>query len=226
MKPGLAAARRKSTDGGDQPALWRLAVDRMGGVAALVQAVVPTAVFAILTTMAGLFAAAVAAFVVSASLVVWQVVRRRRTRGALIGLAMVTVSLLIALGLGDAKDYYAVGIWSSLGNAVAGLGSVLVRRPLAGYVWGWVLGHGGRWRSTEAAVRAYSWATLIGAAVNVARFAVQGMLYHAGSVDWLAVARMVMGWPLGVASLVAVYPLVRKAAGAVHAAGAGEPRHS
>lgn len=212
-----AGGQAVNSTGSPQPVLWRMAIERLGGVAAMVQAVVPTAVFAVLTATAGLRPAAVAAFVVSASLVFWQFARGRRTRGALIGLAMVTVSLLIALGMGDAKNYYVVGIWMSLGNAVAGLGSVLVRRPLDGYVWGWALGHGRSWRSTEAAVRAYSVATLVGASVNGARFGVQETLYHLGSIDWLAVTRVAMGWPLGVITLLAVYPLIRKAVGAAHA---------
>ncbi|MGL6234191.1 MAG: DUF3159 domain-containing protein [Segniliparus sp.] len=207
----------------DSAAPWRVAADRLGGAPALVQAVAPTAVFAVVSATAGLAPAAVAAAGAGIAVVAGRAALGLPARPALLGLVLLVVSLCLALNTGKAEDFYAIGIWTSLGVAVAGLASIAARRPLMGYLWGWALGHGLAWRRADEAVRAFSWATGATVLVHLARFAVQQSLYRAGHVGWLAAARLVMGWPLTVAVLVAVYPLIVRADNAIRRSGADGP---
>ena len=45
------------------------------------------------------------------------------------------------LRVGESKGYFLLGIWSSLFWATVFAVSVLIRRPVVGYIWGWVNGH-------------------------------------------------------------------------------------
>jgi hypothetical protein len=102
---------------------------------------------------------------------------------------------------------------------------VLIRRPLVGYVWGWVNGRDRAWRKVRKAVVAFDVATVTWVAVFGARFVVQNHLYDADQTGLLGVARIAMGWPLtGVAALV-TYLAIRIAQRALHeqeAAGAAQ----
>lgn len=208
----------KSETASSDAALWRVLVRRLGGAAAILHAAFPTAVFAVLAPEAGLLVASVAALGTSLAIVCFQIAMGRTARGALIGAASVGVALLVAWGMGDARGYFVIGIWRSLLAAIAGTVSILMRWPLAGCAWGWLLDHGTHWRSVPPAFLAYVLMTFSGVLAN-ARFVVQQDLYDTDSLSALAAARVLMGWPLGVLLIVIAYPLLRRAHHAMRVAG-------
>ena len=106
---------------------------------------------------------------------------------------------------------------SLLWAAVFGL-SILIRRPVVGYIWSGVNGHGYRWRTVRRAVVAFDIATLTWVAVFGARFLVQHHLYDADQTGWLAAARIAMGWPLTAVAALVTYFAIKAAQKAVHAA--------
>jgi len=59
--------------------------------------------------------------------------------------------------------------------------------------------------------------------VFVARFGVQGLLYHAGRTGWLGVARIAMGWPLTAVAAAATYLAIKSAQHALRPTGVREP---
>jgi hypothetical protein len=89
--------------------------------------------------------------------------------------------------------------------------SVLIRRPVVGYIWRWFGGHDDGWRDVRRAVCAFDVATLTWMLVFGARFAVQRLLYDADQTGWLVVARIAMGWPLAAASAVVTYLAIKAA---------------
>ena len=134
------------------------------------------------------------------------------------GFIGVGICALIAWLVGAAKGYFLLGIWMSLvWAAVFGL-SILIRRPVVGYIWSWVNGHGYRWRTVRRAVVAFDIATLTWVAVFGARFLVQHHLYDADQTGWLAAARIAMGWPLTAVAALVTYFAIKAAQRAVHAA--------
>ena len=137
---------------------------------------------------------------------------------AVSGFIGVGISVAIAYLVGQSKGYFLLGIWSSLLYAAVFAGSVLIRRPIVGYIWGWVKEHDTSWRQVRKAVWAYDIATLIWVVVFLSRFVVQHYLYDMDQTGWLGFARIAMGWPLTVLAALSMYFPIRVAQRAVHEA--------
>jgi hypothetical protein len=172
-------------------------LDQLGGLSGLIATVIPVLVLVPVNARWGLAAALWSAVGVSVLIFLWRLVRRETVMPAVSGLLGVGVCALIAWFTGDAKGYFAYGIWYSLVAGIAFVISVLVRWPLVGLIWKGVNGDPRRWRTNRTAVRAYTVATLAWAVVFFARFIVQQWLYgQDDSVGALGVARILMGLPL------------------------------
>ena len=198
---------------------------QMGGVSGLIYSALPVAVLVPVSTAVGLLPAILAALGVAAAILIWRLVRRDSVQPAITGFVGVGISGLIAWLVGASKGYFLLGIWTSLIWATVFAVSVLIRRPIVGYVWSWVNGHDRGWRKSRRAVLAFDLATLTWVAVFGARFMVQHHLYDADKTGWLGVARIAMGWPLTAVAAVITYLAIRAAQRAMHAdhAAAGHP---
>ena len=190
---------------------------QMGGVSGLIYSALPVAVLVPMNTAFGLLPALAAALGVAAAILVWRLVRKDSIQPALAGFFGVGVSALIAWLVGASKGYFLLGIWTSLLWAVVFGLSVLIRRPVVGYIWSWVNGHDRAWRRSRRAVLAFDAATLVWVAVFGARFIVQHHLYDADKTGWLGVARIAMGWPLTAVAALVTYLAIRAAQRALHA---------
>ena len=178
-------------------------LDQMGGISGLIYSSLPVLVFVPVSTKFGLMPAIWAALGVAALVLVWRLIRRETVQPAISGFIGVGISALIAWWLGESRGYFAYGIWMSLVYAADFTVSIVIRRPLVGYAWGWFSGHGRDWRSVRRAVLAFDVATFAWAIVFASRFVVQRHLYDADDVGMLGVARIAMGWPLtGVAAVI------------------------
>jgi hypothetical protein len=190
---------------------------QMGGVSGLIYSALPVAVLVPMNTAFGLVPAILSALGVAAAILVWRLYRRDSVRPALAGFLGVGLSSLIAWIVGESKGYFLLGIWMSLFWASVFALSVLLRRPVVGYVWSWVNGHDRSWRRSRRALLAFDLATLTWVAVFGARFVVQHRLYDADETGWLGVARIAMGWPLAALGALVTYLAIRAAQRAVHA---------
>ncbi|BBY32080.1 hypothetical protein BST33_15990 [Mycolicibacter minnesotensis] len=204
-------------------------LEQIGGVAGLIYSSLPIVVFVPASNLFGLKVAVLAALGVAAAVLVWRLFRRQSTQPAISGFFGVAVCALIAYRMGDSKAYFLLGIWTSLVWAVVFAASVVIRRPLVGYVWSWASGQTQAWREVRTAVYAYDLATLTWVVVFGSRFVVQRLLYDADQTGWLGVARIAMGWPLTAVAAVVTYlavKYVQRALDAVPAAAApqDEPR--
>jgi hypothetical protein len=189
----------------------------MGGISGLIYSSVPVLVFVPISSLAGLMPAIIAALAVAALILVWRLVRRESAQPAISGFMGVGICALIAYLVGESKGYFLYGIWMSLLWAVAFLVSVLIRRPLVGYIWSWVNGHDRGWRGVRRAVLVFDIATITWVLVFASRFIVQRHLYDADETGWLAAARIAMGWPLTAVAALATYLAIRSAQRALHA---------
>jgi hypothetical protein len=200
----------------------RALLEQMGGISGLIYSSLPVLVFVPVSSLAGLMPAIGAALGVATLILVWRLIRKDSLQPAFSGFFAVGVSALIAYLVGESKGYFLLGIWSSLLYAAVFALSVLIRRPVVGYVWGWVNGRDRGWRKVRKAVFAFDIATVVWVAVFGARFVVQNHLYDADQTGLLGVARIAMGWPLtGVAALV-TYLAIRTAQRALHEQEAAE----
>ncbi len=203
--------------------LNRTPADRMmqqlGGVAGIVYSSLPVLVFVGTSRLLGLAAASGAAIGVATLILLWRLVRRESVQPAVSGLIGVAVCVVIAYLLGESKGYFLLGIWTSLIYAALFAVSIVIRRPVVGYIWSWLHGHDRGWRNVRRAVYAFDVATLTWVVVFAARFIVQRVLYDTNHTGWLVVARIGMGWPLAAVAALATFLAIRTAQRALDASG-------
>jgi hypothetical protein len=185
-------------------------LQQMGGVSGLIYASLPSLVFVIADAAAGLHVAVALAVACGVAIAVLRLLRKESVQPAVSGLLGVAIAAFIAYQTGSAKDYFLVGIWASFVLAVVFFGSVLLRRPLVGVIWGLLSSNGQAWRSDKRSRFGYDIATFALTAVFAARFVVQNWLYGEDATGWLAFARIAMGHPLTAVALVVVVWAVRR----------------
>ncbi|PEG36505.1 hypothetical protein CQY20_18690 [Mycolicibacterium agri] len=190
----------------------------MGGISGMIHSSLPVVVFVPVSSLFGLMPAIISAVGVAALVLVWRLARKETAQPAVSGFIGVAFCALIAYVLGESKGYFLWGIWVSLFWAVVFLISVLIRRPVVGYIWNWVHTHDSRWREVRRAVLAFDLATMTWVLVFASRFVVQRHLYDADETGWLGVARIAMGWPLTALAALVTYLAIRSAQRAIHAA--------
>ena len=190
---------------------------QMGGVSGLIYSALPVVIIVPVSTAFGLLPAICAALGVAAAILLWRLFRRDSVRPAIAGFLGVGISALIAWLVGASKGYFLLGIWVSLFWATVFAISVLIRRPIVGYVWSKVNGHDRSWRQSRRAMLAFDGATLIWVVVFGARYVVQNHLYDADQTGWLGVARIAMGLPLAAVGAMVTYLAIRAAQRELHA---------
>lgn len=195
---------------------------QLGGISGLIYSSLPVVVFVPVSSLFGLVPAIVAALGVAALILVWRLARRGSIQPAISGFFGVGICAAIAYVVGESKAYFLLGIWMSLFWSCVFALSVLIRRPVVGYVWGWVNEQDRHWRRSRRAVFAFDAATLVWVLVFAARFVVQHELYDADQTGWLGVARIAMGWPLTALAALVTYLAIRFAQRAMRAPAAAE----
>lgn len=187
-------------------------LDQWGGTAGMIYMTLPVVAFVIANSLLGVGGAVVTAVGIALVITAVRLVRKEPLAPALNGLTGVAVAAGISWWTGSAKNYFLLGIWLSLAATILFVGSVLIRRPLAGMVWNAIRGRDNAWRLDKTSRHYYDVATLALAAVFAARFVVQKWLYDSDEAGWLGVAKIAMGYPLlGLALLVVVWAARRSA---------------
>ena len=182
----------------------------IGGVRGMIDSSLPAVVFVIANAIAGLREAVTAAIAVGVVIFLLRIVRREPVTQAFYGFIAVAVAAYLAARTGKAQAFFLPGIALNAIYGTVGLLSLIVGRPLAGYVIAALDTRYEHWRSDRPLRRAAFLATLTWTAVFALRVVVQGLLYLAGSTGWLAVAKIGMGWPLwGIALTITLWLLRR-----------------
>ena len=214
MEPAEGGAGEQDVD--LRETLRQQVIAGIGGWTGALITAIPTAVFIVVNVLASLRTAILAAVGAAVLLAGYRLIRRQSVQQALTGLFGVVVAAVIAARTGQARGYFLVGIWTSFAYAVPFGVSILVRRPLVGLGWEFVdptpaAPGDPPWYRRRPLLRAYTWATLAGTLVFLARGGVQAALYHRNSTGWLAFARIAMGYPLFLAAAGISVLVVRRA---------------
>lgn len=198
------------------PTPWSLAhvedhpwLRALGGRRGLVDGAVAPIVFVAVNAVLGLttYAPQALTWAIAASTTTalgMLLVRSRRGEsmgGGLRGLAGLAVAIGFAAWTGQARDFFLPGIYVDAAYAMAFAGSAFVGRPLVGYVYASLFRMGRTWRSHRRLRRTLTAATHGWAAVCGLRTLVQVLLYRADQPELLAVAKLLLGWPLTVTAL-------------------------
>ncbi len=200
------------TDGNGQR--WRnvasAMLERSGGISGMVAAAVPTIVFVVGNGLSSLYPALLATAAAAVLIFGWRLARRQPLRQALAGLLIAGVCAALAAYTGQAKGFFLATVLLPALGVVVCVGSVLARRPLAGYLVNRIAGGQAGWRKDRRLLRIYSGTTLLSAAVNVVSFGLQTALYRANQTAWLAAFHILTG-PLWAAITITTVMLARRA---------------
>jgi len=186
-------------------ALWQA----VGKTRGLVESLAPGLGFLITFTVTGELVLSVAAPVsLAVVFILVRLVQRTPLMPAVAGLIGIGASAGVALWSGRAEDNFVLGfVVNALWLAVL-LISLLVRRPILGYLAGALAGDAA-WRSQPGTLRIAMVATVLWVGLFGLRLLVQVPLYLSASIGALAAAKLVMGLPLYAAWLWVTWLLYR-----------------
>src|SRR3954453_5047370 len=168
----------------------------LGGRRGVIDASTPGVTLVIVDTFAPLGWAIVAALGAAAAVAVLRRLRGEPLRQAAMGLLGLAGGAGLAAVTGNAKTYFLPGILLNAGYAVLTVGSIVIGRPLLGYVAAMIDRGYSHWQEDPGLRRAATMATAMWAVVFALRASVQGYLYAHDHVHWLAPVRLGMGLPL------------------------------
>ncbi len=146
--------------------------EAVGGPRGIIDSTIPTVAFVAVNAEAGLYAGIGFAIASAVALVVYRLARREPVQQAFSGLFAVGVAAFVASRTGSAEGYFLPSIAKNAVFTAIALGSVLARRPLAGYVMAALDDRYRQWRHHPDMRRAAAWATFVWVAVFGLRFVV------------------------------------------------------
>lgn len=130
-----------------------------------------------------------------------RLIQRQSLRFVLQAVIPTAIAAVVAARTGRAEDVFLPGILYNGALAVIAVGSVALRGPLVGFLYGGAIGDPTGWRRDRGLVRLFNRLTLVLAVPYVLRFVVQLPLFWLGNVVLLAIAKVALGWPLLIAAL-------------------------
>jgi hypothetical protein len=209
---------------GDEPfpSMSEQISEQLGGVRGLIESSIPVLAFVLLNVLLGDNVAglakttalywAIGGAVGTAVLIgAYRLFRKEPVRHAVNGIFGIAIGAFLAYRTGDAKDFYLPGILITLAQVAVFVVSVVVRRPIIGYVWG-VLANGGKqdWFDNPRLFRTFQWLTLVWAGSLFVRAGVQGWLYLADQATAIGVVRILISWPIYAATFAFTVWAVRR----------------
>jgi len=204
------------------PSMSEQIAEQLGGVRGLIESSIPVLAFVVLNVVLGdsvvglakqtaLYWAIGGALGTAVLIGAYRLFRKEPVRHAVNGIFGIAIGAFLAYRTGDAKDFYLPGILITLAQVAVFVMSVLVRRPIIGYVWG-VLANGGRhdWFGNQPLFRTFQWLTLVWAGSLFIRAGVQGWLYLQDQATAIGVVRILISWPIYAATFAFTVWAVRR----------------
>jgi hypothetical protein len=184
----------------------------IGGGLGIAEAVLPATTFSIVFAITQqALPAVVSAAILSLLFIVIRLLKKQGIQQSVIGALAIALAAFLALrDGGQAADYFIPGLLTNLAYGTVLLVSVLIRRPLMGYVAQLLFGLT-NWRTSREYKR-LRLITLIWVAFFALRLLVQVPLYFANMVELLAASRVVMGAPAYAGLLALTWILMKRIA--------------
>lgn len=189
----------------------KLLANALGGAKGLIDSSLPTIAFILLFTVikVELMIAVYVALATATVLALLRLIQRNSLQQVASGLIGVAIAAWFVSRTGRAEDYFLPGLFTNLAYGVGILISIVLRFPAVGFVVGALTGDVLGWRKDPAKVRLYSLVSWWWVGMFTLRLLVQVPLYLAGSLELLATARLVMGWPLYLAVAFVTYRAIK-----------------
>ncbi len=204
-----------------EPAAKPALVEALGGKRGLVDSGLPAVVFVLVNSVvqafssreAALNAAIASAVGVGVLVVLLRLVRKETLQQAISGFIGLAVAVFFARRSGEARGFFLPGIFINIAYGLVFLGSAVIGRPLVGAIYAAIDGLDKRWREDARLRRIFVLATIGWSLVFASRAVVQGVLYAMDRPGLLAIARLLMGWPLTIGAVALTVAYVKRARG-------------
>jgi hypothetical protein len=184
----------------------------IGGWRGLVDSALPSMLFILIFIFQqDLNNALIAALILGGILLLIRLFERKPLTQVISGFVGLSISVLITWRTKDASNFFLTGIITNAVYGFALLVSVLIRKPLIGYLVGSLVGDTSGWLKHPLLVRAYTIVTWLWVGVFGLRLVVQIPLYLNDSVALLGSVKIFMGWPLYLFSVWLTYQIVQTA---------------
>ena len=184
----------------------------IGGWRGLIDSALPSMLFImIFVFQKNLNNALIASLALGGVLLVIRLFERKSLTQVFSGFLGLSISVFLTWRTKDASNFFLTGIVT---NAIYGfflLISVLIRKPLIGYLVGSLVGDTTGWLKHPLLVRAYTTVTWLWVAVFGLRLLVQIPLYLNDSIALLGSVKIFMGWPLYLFAVWLTYQIVQTA---------------
>jgi hypothetical protein len=184
----------------------------IGGWRGLIDSALPSMLFILIFVFQkNLNNALIAALVLGGVLLIIRLFERKSLTQVFSGFIGLSISVFLTWRTKDASNFFLTGIVT---NGIYGfflLISVLIRKPLIGYLVGSLVGDTSGWLKHPLLVRAYTTVTWLWVAVFGLRLLVQIPLYLNDNIALLGTVKIFMGWPLYLFAVWLTYQIVQTA---------------
>lgn len=185
-------------------------VNAMGGKKGLLDSGLPALIFLVIFNFTkDVQQAAFAALSLAMILTIIRLAKRETIQHAISGVVGVAICAWLSNRTGKAEDFYLPGLWTNAIYGTVYLVSVIARWPIIGVIIGPLLEENFRWRKDPDRTKVYAKATLLWVGMFALRLIVQYPLYVSGNVNALGTARLVMGYPLFIATAWATWIVLK-----------------
>jgi len=185
--------------------------ESLGGARGMVEAALPFVAFTVTWVLTfALYPSLGAAVAVALVLAVIRLVQRQSLKFVAQAVIPIAIAALIATRTGRAEDVFLPGILYNGALALVSVFTIVIRKPLVGFIIGAAIGDPTSWTKDRGLVRMTSKLTAVLAVPYVLRFVIQLPLFLTGQVFWLGVAKVALGWPLLIAALFVIGLLLSK----------------
>lgn len=169
----------------------------LGGWRGLVDSALPSLLFVLIfVVQKDLNLALITSVVAGVILLVIRLFEKKSLTQVIGGFFGLLFSVFLTWRTNDASNFFLTGIITNLVYGIVLFISLIVRRPLLGYLVGSLVGNTSGWLQDQLLVRAYTTITWIWVGVFSIRVGVQVPLYLADNIAVLGPIKIFMGWPL------------------------------
>jgi hypothetical protein len=199
----------KKDDGEEPfPSMSEQISEQLGGVRGLIESSLPVLTFVLLNVILGdtvaglekrtaLYWAIGGAVFTALAIGAFRLARKQPVRHAVNGLFGIAIGAFLAWRTGNAEDFYLPGILLTFAQAAALLISVMVRKPIIGYVWGIMANKGQQdWFGNARLFKTFQWLTLVWVVSLSLRAGIQFVLWQMGEANALGIVRILISWPI------------------------------
>ena len=182
----------------------------IGGWRGLIDSGLPSMLFILIFVFKkNLNNALIASLVLGGVLLIIRLFERKSLTQVFSGFIGLSISVFLTWRTKDASNFFLTGIVT---NGIYGfflLISVLIRKPLIGFLVGSLVGDTSGWLKHPLLVRAYTTVTWLWVAVFGLRLLVQIPLYLNDNIALLGTVKIFMGWPLYLFAVWLTYQIVQ-----------------